>query len=414
MTRTLFANANLLDGEHAARPNTTVVVEAERITRVSGEREAPGPGDRLVDLAGRTLMPGMVSSHFHSTYDSITIMPQPLGLESPPGYLALVAARHLRFALESGFTSVISGGAINEDTDAQLKLAIRNGIIEGPRLMAGSRGLDTTGGYTDTESWWWNLGNHGAQRFCDGPDQFRHAVRDEIKRGAEIIKLFASGGHAVQEEIEESSFTFEEVRACVEAAHQRGKKVRAHSVWRQSILDCVKAGVDLVDHADYMDDEIIEKMVQQGTYVLPSMYFVNEWLKDAPNIVQATEAQLRPIRDEYENIRRVLPTANEAGVKLLIGDDYGILCLAHGVGEYAKELEFYVKEIGIPPLDVIRWATRNGGEFMGLGAGTVEEGRLADLLVVDGDPSVDIGLLHDPAKLLAIVKGGAFFKDELG
>ncbi|NQZ96821.1 MAG: amidohydrolase family protein [Myxococcales bacterium] len=414
MSRTIFREANLLDGESPARAAVSVVVDGDRIAFVGDGDAAPAaPGDREIELAGRTLMPGLVLSHFHSTYDGITIMPEPLGLENPPGYLMLVAANNVRKALHCGFTSIVSAGAINDEIDVQLKAAIDDGVVEGPRMLAGGRGLDTTGGYTDTGPHWWELGNPGASRFCDGPDEFRAAVRAEISRGVEIVKLFPSGGHGVHDTAAASAISEDEMRAAAEAAHQRGKKVRAHCSWRHSVLECVRAGVDVIDHGDEIDRECIDAMVAAGTTLVPGMFFLKQMLGDTGNLVNATPEQMAPIQAEFDNLRKMLPVAQQAGVNLCVGDDYGIIILPHG--RYAEELEFYVKEVGIAPLDVIRWATRNGAKLMGREdeVGSVSEGKLADLLVVDGDPSVDIAVLQDRDKLLAIMKGGALVKDHL-
>ena len=414
MARIYFKGANLLDGGDPARSGTTVIVAGERIITVVADGAVfPESDDRVIDLAGKTLMPGLICCHFHSSYNNITLQPVPLGVERPTGYLALVAAKNVRTALYCGITGIVSGGVNAGDIDGQLKLAIEEGIIEGPRIVAGSKGLDTRGGSTDTEKWWWELGNPGAQRFCDGADEFRSAVRDEIKRGADIIKIFATGGHAVPDAEGAMGLTRTELDAVVEAAHQRGKKVRAHCVWRDVILECVEAGVDVIDHGDQMDDQCIQAMAERGTFLVPSMFFTQQMLSPDAALAMATEGQLAPIRTEFQNMLERVPQAQAAGVKLLMGDDYGIIVLPHG--RYAEELEFYVKTVGLAPLDVLRWATQNGAELMGMASelGTVEEGKLADLLVVDGDPSVDIAVLQDQDKLRAILKGGVFVKDAL-
>ncbi len=414
MSRIIFKGANLVDWMNPARANQTVVVEGERIVQAGSEKApASTPEDRVVDLAGKTLMPGMISCHFHSSYNNITIQPEPLGVERPGGYLALVAAKNVRTALECGFTGLVSAGAISDDIDGQLKLAIEDGIIEGPRMLAGSRGLDTVGGYTDTEKWWWHLGNRGAQRFCSGADEFRKAVRDEIKRGADVIKIFPSGGHGVPELANDMGLSRDELQAVVEAAHQRGKKVRAHCAWRHVILECARAGVDVIDHGDEIDAECIEAMIGAGTFLVPSMFFVQQLLGDTGALAMGTPEQMAPVQRQFDNMCRMLPQAHAAGVKCAVGDDYGIIVLPHG--RYAEELEFYVKTVGLPPLDVIRWATANGAELMGRAheLGQVKAGYLADLLVVDGDPSVDVAVLQDRDKLRAILKGGSFVKDAL-
>jgi len=411
MSRTVFQGANLLDGDHPARPGTSVVVEGDQITHVGAGAVDTRPDDRVIELGGRTLMPGLISCHFHSSYHNITIQPVPLGVEKPAGYLMLCAANNVRTALHCGITSVVSAGANAGDIDAQLKMAIEDGIVEGPRLVAGSRGLDSVGGYTDTESWWWELGNRGAQRFANGPNEFREVVRDEIKRGAEMIKVFPSGGHAVPEAEGAMGLTRAELATIVKTAHQRGKKVRAHCAWRNVILECIRTGVDVIDHGDQMDEACIDAMARAGTFLVPSMFFTQQMLSPDAALAMATEEQMAPIRAEFDNMRKRVPEAQAAGVKLVLGDDYGIIVLPHG--RYAEELEFYVKTVGIAPLDVIRWATKNGGELVGLPVGTLEPGKLADLLVVDGDPSIDVAVLQDRTNLHAILKGGTFIKDAL-
>ncbi len=413
MSRVIFRGANLLDGEHAPRPDTTVVVEDERITHVAqGAGPEPGADDRVIELAGKTLMPGLVTCHFHAAYQNVTMQPVPLGTEKPPAYLAIAAANNVRTALHSGFTGVVSAGGPH-DIDAQLKMAIEDGLIEGPRILAGSHGLDTTGDYNALGDWWWEVGNPGGHLICDGADAFRKQVRTEIRRGAEIIKLFPSGGHGIPEPNTTRGLSKDELRAAVEAAHERGRMVRAHCPWKHLILECIELGVDVIDHGDELDAEVIDAMLRAGTFLAPSMLFLKKLLGDVENVAQATAEQLRPIRADFDNMRKMLPEANAAGVKLVLGDDYGLVMMPHGI--YAEELDLYVNTVGIPALDVIRWATVNGAELLGHGGelGTVEPGRLADLLVVDGDPSADVTVLQDRARLRAILLGGRFVKDAL-
>ncbi len=413
MARIVFKGATLLDGANPPRPITTVVVDGERIAEIgSGPGAAPEPGDRVVELAGKTLMPGLIMCHYHAAYHNVSMQPVPLGTERPHGYLAIAAAENVRTALHCGFTGIVSAGGPH-NIDAQLKLAIEEGVIEGPRIVPGSHGLDTIGDYNELGDWWWELGNTGGNRYCTGPDEFRKAVRDEIRKGAEMIKIFPAGGHGIPEPDTTRGLSSDELRAVVEATHERAMQIRAHCPWKNLILECIEVGVDVIDHGDRMDAEVIQAMVEAGTVLAPSMVFLKTLLGDVDNVAAATPEQLAPIRDDFDNIRKMLPEANAAGVKIVLGDDYGTILMPHGT--YAEELEFYVKTVGIPPLDVIRWGTRNGAELMRMGSelGTVEAGKLADLLVVDGDPSVDIAVLQDRSKLKAILKGGAFVKDEL-
>jgi imidazolonepropionase-like amidohydrolase len=413
MARIVLKNANLLDGDSAAKPGTNVVIDGERIASVGSAPVAAQPLDRTLELAGKTVMPGIVSGHFHASYDNITIQPEPLGVERPENYLALVAAKNLKLALDCGITSVISSGANAGTIDADVWLAIQEGLIPGPRMMPASRGLDAIGGYTDQEKWWWNLGNKGAQLLCSGPDEFERAVRTEIKRGARMIKLFLSGGHAVAEHDGESSLSKKELNTCIRTAHSRHAKVRAHIAWKNVLLQAVEAGIDVVDHGDQMDQECIDAMLERGVYWVPSAFFTAQMLSPTAALSMATEEQLAGLRDEFDNVLRRVQDARTNGMKVVLGDDYGIIVRPHG--RYMEELEFYVKQVGIPALDVIRWSTKNGGELLGgtVKTGMVKAGYYADLLVVEGDPSADIAVLQDKAKVRAILKGGSFVRDAL-
>jgi imidazolonepropionase-like amidohydrolase len=354
----------------------------------------------------------MVSAHFHATYNELGSKTAPFGLEEPPALQAVRAAHHLELLLHSGFTGAVSAGAPFA-IDASMKAAIAEGLFPGPRLMAGSRDVSTTGHAGDKSfPWYWDVGARGAINRSDGPAEFRRAVREEIKQGAEIIKMFVTGGHGTVAPAEQTEMTPEEITAGIEAAHQRGALVRGHIANRQALHMALDAGIDVVDHGDGLDEAAIERMVEAGTFLVPSQLFparFAEMMGGGAGGLGFTAA----MAEDIERALAILPEANAAGVKLLIGDDYGAISLPHG--RYADELEFYVKEAGVPALDVIRWATVNGFELMGRGheLGWVREGYLADLLVVDGDPLGDIGVLQDQARLLAVMKGGTMVKDEL-
>jgi len=414
MARLILSGATVLDAD-GPRPHSTVAVEDRRIAAVCSDSVADAaldarPDDRVVDLGGRTVMPGLVSSHFHATYHELGSKVAPFGLEEPPALQAVRAAHHLELALRCGFTGAVSAGAPFA-IDAAMKTAIAEGLFPGPRLMAGSRDVSTTGHAGDKSfPWYWDVGARGAVNRSDGPDEFRRAVREEIKQGAEIIKMFVTGGHGTVAPAEQTEMSRAELSAGIEAAHERGALVRGHIANRDALHMALDMGIDVVDHGDGLDEAAIERMVGQGTFLVPSQLFparFAEMMGGGGLGFTAAMAQ------DIERALAVLPAANAAGVKLLCGDDYGAMGLPHG--RYADELEFYVKEAGIAPLDVLRWATRHGAELMGRGheLGAVQQGFLADLLVVDGDPLSDIALLEYPERLLAIMKGGTLAKDEL-
>jgi len=408
--RVVFKDATVLDGEHPPRPGISVVVDGNRITSVSGgESVEAGPDDRVVELGGRTLMPGMVTCHFHATYHELGAVPGPFGLEEPPALQAVRAVNSLRSVLMAGFTSAVSAGA-PFGIDASMVRAIKEGAIVGPRLVAGSRDVSTTGHANDAAPWYWKLGEPGALHLCDGPDEFRKAVRQEIKQGARIVKMFVTGGHAVPRAAEYTEMTRDEMAAAIDAAHQRGARIRGHIANREAILTAVDLGIDVVDHGDGMDRECIERILAAGTFVVPSIFFVYRLWE---MVQQMNPALAQEIRDDLDAAFAILPVANHAGVKLVLGDDYGAVGFPHGI--YGEELEFYVKVAGIAALDVIRWATVNGAELMGRGdeLGSISVGKLADLLVVDGDPVADISVLRHGSRISAIMKDGQFVKDSL-
>ncbi len=413
MPRVVLNDATVLDAD-GARPRSTVVVEDRRIMAVRTGADAaelvPRSEDRVVGLGGRTVMPGMVSSHFHATYHELGSKTAPFGLEEPPALQAVRAAHHLQLLLRCGFTGAVSAGAPFA-IDASMKAAIAEGLFPGPRLLAGSRDVSTTGHAGDKSfPWYWDVGARGAVHRSDGPDEFRRAVREEIKQGAEIIKMFVTGGHGTVAPGEQTEMSRAELTAGVEAAHERGALVRGHIANTEAIHMALDAGIDVIDHGDGLDETAIERMVELGTFLVPSQLFPARFAELMGGGGLGFTAAMA---EDIERAMAILPRANAAGVKLLCGDDYGAVGLPHG--HYADELEFYVKEAGIPVLDVLRWATRHGAELLGRSheLGAVREGYLADLVVVDGDPVADIGVLQHPGRIVAVMKGGALVKDEL-
>jgi len=394
MGRIVFRNANLLDGDNPARRNTTIVVEGERVTEVSAGNVPPQAGDTVVDLHGMTLMPGMVSGHYHAAY-SLGGDKVPMG--APATQLALYALANVQKALRAGYTSVVGAGTFH-DIDGRLAEAIDAGVVVGPRLIPSSRALSPK--VTEDEP------SEGAPWVkCWGPDDFRDAAISEIGRGAKIVKLFAAQGHAMRSCRE---MTFDELKAASDAAHERGARTRAHVCGTAQVMKCIEAGVDIIDHADWMDDAVIDALIAHNRFVLPSMY--TPWLSSADPTCDGAEYY---DKDDFEYMRAKVPVANARGVKFVPGDDFGFFDMAPH-GDYSAELACYVEQVGISPLDVIRWATKFGGEMTGIpDLGTIAPGKLADMVIVDGDPSVDIRVLLDPARIVTVIKGGEVVSGQL-
>jgi imidazolonepropionase-like amidohydrolase len=409
MTRLVLSDATIWDAAHGSRRGT-VVVDGKRIAEVvpTGVAVAAGPDDRVVDLGGRTVMPGMVTCHFHASYHELGAKPGPFGLEEPPPLQAVRAVNNLELAVRAGFTGAVSAGAPH-GIDAAMKLAIAEGAIVGPRLLAGSHDISSTGHANDDSfPWYWDVRARGALRCCDGPDEFRKAVREEVKAGAEIVKLFVTGGHGTTRPSELTELAPDELQAAIETAHQRGVKIRGHIANREALLLAVGYGIDVVDHADGMDDECVDRLAEAGTFVVPSQLFPIRLHELMGSALGFTDDMKREVDASLAMLRR----AQDAGVRLLLGDDYGAIGFPHG--HYADELGFYVERAGMSPAEVLGWATVNGAALLGNDdLGTVEAGKLADLLVVDGDPLADVGILADPARLLAVLKNGTSVTDGL-
>lgn len=413
---TTFINARVFDGTSLLPDLQTVTLDGNRIASLGAE---PAAGSDVIDLGGMTLMPGLITCHFHADFYKFTLAQgmagDPLGKEFPPGVMMAMAIRNGRVLLESGFTGYV-GASCSNDVDAQYKIAIAEGIVEGPRLRACSPHIGTTGDLNDSKKWWRKQETPGTDVFFDGPLEMRKIVREYTRRGAQTIKIFASQGHGFPNRVSRN-MDRDEIAAIVNAAHGRGAKVRAHVSDKAMIMECIELGVDILDHGDEIDAEAIEAMVEKGTFWVPSLIYPKCLLQ-----LGWGDAEMQRL---YDHVRDVLPAAQQAGVRMLVGDDYsGVFRevieddpLDHQVGNYAREFAYYADVPGLSAQQVLAWGTKNAAEALLDGEdtlGVVAAGALADLIVVDGDPVADPAVLARPQEALkAVIRDGSFVIDHL-
>jgi len=275
-----LTNAKVFDGWRTLPGTHDVVLRKNRIVSIEPSSPEPhgegdvAPGDDLrVDLEGRYLLPGLITCHLHPDFYKLKMAAgERPGKELPPGVMMAIGVRTCRVLLESGFTGY-AGAACAHDIDVQLKLAIAEDIIPGPRIRACGHHIGTTGDMNNQSHWWQAQETPGLDLLADGPDALRALVRAEIGRGVETIKIMASAGHGIPGRVTRN-IARDEIAAIVDAAHDRGAKVRAHVADKAMILECIELGVDIIDHGDDIDHEVIEAMVEAGTFWVPSLVYL--------------------------------------------------------------------------------------------------------------------------------------------
>ena len=427
--RTIFSNARVFDGERQLPAPMNVVVEGHRIREVAEAPVETHPADRVIDAREHTLMPGLIQCHFHAGFGPApNAAPPMVGLDASLTYFGALGVRNMSIALDCGVTSVI-GSSNPGGLDVALKEAGILGVAEVPRIIPCTREFIASGDYADgtNRAWYMGLAEHGSMRRVDGEDAMRQACREELGRGAEVVKLSIAKGHGSTPTVDHSYYTRAEIDAAVEVANVHGGFVRAHCPSRTGIAMCAAAGVRIIDHADQVDEETMAAVLEAGAFITPSLLWTarllelaDSWDHDAapfpigvglPMTKETVLGHIDGIRREFEYSLAMLPRMAEAGVKLLVGDDFGYGLMPHG--DYVSEFEVYSKRVGLPPATVLGWATRNGAEAMGRGddLGSVAVGRLADLILVDGDPTEDLGVLREGIRL--VMRDGEIVRDSL-
>src|ERR671919_1365009 len=397
MTRTLFTGARVLDGTGAEPAEVDVVVEDGRILEIGRGLD----GDESVDLAGQALLPGLFNCHTHVVVSSIDTMRL---IQTPFSYRFFQAAANLEATLRIGITTVRDAGG----ADLGVKQAVSDGLVRGPRMHISLSMLSQTGGHGDG---WMPFGGvlnallteHPGvpNTIVNGPDDMRNKVRELIRMGADVIKVATSGGVlSPRDKPTHAHFRLEELEALVEEATAAGIFVMSHAQATPGIKNAIRAGIRSIDHGIYLDDEAIEMMLARGTWLVPTLVAPHGVIDAAAAGAAIPEASIRKAREVVETHKASFAKAVAAGVKVAMGTDSGVT--AHG--QNLRELALMV-DGGMTPMQAIEAATRSAAELMGLQdeLGTLEPGKRADLVVLEGDP-LDFEKL--PERIRSVYKDG--------
>lgn len=395
MTMTLFLNALLLDGRGGSQERAGLLVEEARIIAAgAGLDQRVRQADAVIDLQGRTLMPGMIDSHCHPGGGDF----DPAHEGEPPGLQALRTVDAVQRTLRAGFTTIRSAGTAHA-VDVDVRNAIGEGLMWGPRLVASGPGITCTAGH-----------GHFWATEVDGPDAIRAEVRRQILRiGVDSIKILAiSGGIATaNQEIDTEHYTVEEIAAAVDQSRKLGKLNQTHSISLKGTKNAIAAGVSSIDHGIFLDDEACARMRERDIFLVPSF---------GPFVYYEFKRIAEPWRWEralgvHEHHVRSFRLAMETGVPIALGSDNGAPS-RFKAGDNAEEYGFMV-DAGMTPADAIVAGASSAARLLRLDhlIGTLEPGKLADLVVIDGNPLEDITTLH--TAVVMVMRGGVVYRDDL-
>jgi imidazolonepropionase-like amidohydrolase len=401
-TKTVLRNAQVLacSGEPAERPfSGDVLIEDGRIAAVAkGALEVTDA--RVIDLTGSTVLPGLGDAHTHISWPLDFTFNHKAIFDTAPEKHMIDVVSVVRTFVESGYTTIIGAGVTQPGDDLLAKDAIDRGIVPGPRIIPSGTMIATVGG----------LGGDGEMMdVANDAEQMRALVRAQCEQGVKALKLFNSGDGIVPAFPSEDTYMDDELLgAAVDEAAKYGAMITTHSRSAPSVAMAARAGVRIVHHACFLDDEAIHALEARGSdvWVCPGLHYLYAMVNGhgEPWGMDKARIDASGYRVEYPAAVDSLRKLHAAGVPILSGGDFGHQWTHHGT--YAAELQRYVELIGMTPVEAIYTSTRNMGEAAGTLTGQVREGYFADLLVVDGDPTEDITVLQDPAKRRMVIKDG--------
>lgn len=403
----LIRCGSLIDGRAAAPvAERQILVRDDRIAAIGPWAPEVPEGATVIDRSSATCMPGMIDLHVHLTVDASGFA----GVGAAGGSSAtkgLIALRNAQTMLDHGFTTVRSTGEFDLYYSlSDVRDAINRGMFEGPRILQAPHCISATGGHCDVNNVPPDLELQVPGLVVDGADAMRLAIRNEIKFGADWIKLAATGGVMSHgDNPNATAFSDEELQAAVDETHRHFKKITVHAIGTEGIKQAVRAGVDSVEHGILIDQEGIDLMLDRGTVLVPTIYVLNYVVEVGPSIGYppdsvAKGAELMEVRDDR------IRAAIEAGVRVVMGSD-----TIFPVEQAAREFAQMVR-LGVTPMEAIKGGTIYAAELLDLDGeiGTLEPGKLADIVAIDGDPLADVTLLETAVGL--VIKSGRVIKEQ--
>jgi imidazolonepropionase-like amidohydrolase len=407
----LIYNGVLIDGTgRAPRSDGAILIEDGRIVGVGTRGQLNPRADAAhIDANRGWILPGLIDTHVHVMMEGLDI---PKMLTTPFSYNFYKAIEHMRRTIDAGITTVRDAGG----ADIGIKQAQADGLIVGPRLQISVTALSITGGHGD--GWMpagialdiWPPYPGMPDNKCDGVEEVRRKVREVLRAGAEVIKVCSTGGVlSPTDHPEFTQFTEEELRVMVqEGAYRRGIKVMAHAQGAEGIKNAVRAGIHSIEHGIYLDDEAIDLMLAHGTFLVPTLLAPLSVLEQAETKGNMPEYGVRKARESIEAHSESIAKAYKAGVTIAMGTDAGVM--PHGTN--LRELGLMVN-IGMPPMEAIVATTKTAAECLGWQdrIGTLEVGKLADVIVTATDPLANIRSLEQPTNIVLVMQEGRIVKD---
>lgn len=417
MNKTIIAGAKIWDASGSAPFDGEVLIEGSRVRSVArGRGQLQQAGCQVIDARGMFLMPGMTEGHAHLSFEAVTAT-EDLITPSPEAH-TLLTARVAKVLLDHGFTSAWGASEAKLRLGVAVRDAVNAGQLPGPRIRAGSLEITVTGGMGD-ESREHNP-RKGPSIIVDGPEEMRKAVRLCCREGCDNIKLDVSGDPFYPNTPSHTTpMSFDEIKMAVDVAHAYGRRVNAHTRSIAGSKACLKAGVDMLYHCEYSDDELLDlfEANKDRVFVAPTVSLFHTIANnEAAGIGLTSEiGGYMGIPGLLEASAKTHTALRKRGIRHLIGGDYGFKWSPNGSN--ARDLDFFVRYYGYTRAEALRCATANGGAAMTMGSdekmGEVAEGHLADLLLVDGDPLSDLSVLLDADRLALIMKNGEVYKNSV-